>query len=131
MTRMTGRWSILALAAAALAVLGLGFAAGARAVQKPKTVVQVVTIKWAADAAPEQRRAALEGMEKVASEFPGVRNIWLRTIRVQPRDFMTAFAMEFEDLPSAERFARHPAYELWNKSYLPIIEESRTQQVGN
>jgi hypothetical protein len=131
MTRITGRWSVLALVTAALAVLGAGFAAGARAVQKPKTVVQVVTIKWAADAAPDQRRAALEGMEKVASEFPGVRNIWMRTIRVQPRDFMTAFAIEFEDLPSAERFARHPAYELWNKSYLPIIEESRSQQVAN
>jgi hypothetical protein len=128
---MKVRWSVPALVTAALAVLGLGFAAGPRAVQKPKTVVQMVTIKWAADAAPEQRRAALEGLEKVASEFPGVRNIWLRTIRVQPRDFMTAFAIEFEDLPSAERFARHPAYELWNKSCLPIIEESRSQQVTN
>ena len=131
MTRMTGRWSVLALVTATLAALGMGFAAGTRAVQKPKTVVQVVTLKWAADAAPEQRRAALEGMEKVASEFPGVRNIWLRTIRVQPRDFMTAFAIEFEDAQSAERFARQPAYELWNKTYLPVIEESRSQQVTN
>jgi hypothetical protein len=128
---MKVRWSVPALVTAALAVLGLGFAAGARAVQRPKTVVQMVSVKWAADAAPEQRRAALEGLEKVASEFPGVRNIWLRTIRVQPRDFMTAFAIEFEDLPSAERFAHHPAYELWNKSCLPIIEESRSQQVSN
>jgi hypothetical protein len=131
MTRMTGRWSVLALVSATLAVLAVGFAAGARTAQKPKTVVQVVTVKWAADAAPEQRRAALEGMEKVASEFPGVRNIWMRTIRVQPRDFMTAFAIEFEDVQSAERFARQPAYELWNKSYLPVIEESRSQQVTN
>jgi hypothetical protein len=128
---MTGRWSVLVLVTATLAALGMGFAAGARAVQKPKTVVQVVTLKWAADAAPEQRRAALEGMEKVASEFPGARNIWLRTVRVQPRDFMTALAIEFEDLPSAERFARHPAYELWNRTYLPVIEESRSQQVTN
>jgi len=128
---MNGRWSVLALITATLAALGVGFAAGARAVQKPKTVVQVVTLKWAADAAPELRRAALEGMEKVASEFPGARNIWLRTVRIQPRDFMTAFAIEFEDLPSAERFARHPAYELWNKTYLPVIEESRSQQVTN
>jgi antibiotic biosynthesis monooxygenase (ABM) superfamily enzyme len=128
---MTGRRKALALVGAGLAVLGIGFSAGSRAVQKPKTVVQVVTVKWAADAAPDQRKAALEGVEKVALEFPGVRNIWMRTIRVQPRDFMTAFAIEFEDLPSAERFAHSPAYELWNKSYLPIIEESRSQQVSN
>lgn len=131
MTHRNGRWSVLGLVTATLAVLGVGFAAGARAVQKPKTVVQVVTLKWAADAAPELRRAALEGMEKVASEFPGARNIWLRTVRVQPRDFMTAFAIEFEDMQSAERFARQPAYELWNKTYLPAIEESRSQQVAN
>ena len=128
--RLTCR-SVPGLAVAALAILGGAILYGARLMQKPKTVIQVITIKWTADAAPEQRRAALDGVEKMAAEVPGVRNIWLRATRVQPRDFMTAFAIEFEDLPSAERFVRTPAYELWNKSYLPIIEESRTQQVTN
>src|SRR5512135_3505849 len=128
--RLTCR-SAPGLAVAALAILGGTILYGARLMQKPKTVIQVVTIKWTADAAPEQRRAALDGVEKMAAEVPGVRNIWLRATRVQPRDFMTAFAIEFEDLPSAERFVHTPAYELWNKSYLPIIEESRTQQVTN
>jgi hypothetical protein len=94
-------------------------------------VIQVVTIKWTAEAAPELRRAAVEGVEKMAVEIPGVRNLWLRTIRVQPRDFMTAFAIEFEDQASAERYARHPAHDAWNKTFLPIIEESRIQQVTN
>jgi hypothetical protein len=105
--------------------------AGARAVQRPKTVIQVVAIKWAAEAAPESRRAALEGVEKMAAEIPGARSLWLRTLRVQPRDFMTAFAIEFDDPAAAERYARHPAHEAWNKTYLPIIEESRIQQVTN
>jgi hypothetical protein len=106
-------------------------AAGARAYQKPKTVIQVVTIKWAADAAPELRRAAIEDVAKTAAEIPGVERVWLRTLRVQPRDFMSAFALEFEDQAAADRYARHPAHEAWNKTYLPIIEESRIQQVGN
>jgi len=128
--RLTCR-SVPGLGVAALVILGGAILSGAKLMQKPKTVIQVVTIKWTADAAPEQRKAALDGVEKMAAEVPGVRNIWLRATRVQPRDFMTAFAIEFEDLPSAERFVRTPAYELWNKSYLPIIEESRTQQVTN
>jgi hypothetical protein len=128
--KVTNRNSAL-VAVAALALFGAGVLTGARAVQKPKTVIEVVTIKWAADAAPESRRAALEGVERMAAEIPGVRNIWLRTLRVQPRDFMTAFALEFEDLTAAERYARHPAHEAWNKSWLPIIEESRIQQATN
>jgi hypothetical protein len=121
----------MSLTAVALALLGAGMLIGAKTYQRPKTLIQVVTIKWTADAAPEQRRAALEGVEKIAAEAPGVRNVWLRSIRVQPRDFMTAFAIEFEDQASAERFARHPAHEAWNRSFLSIIEESRSQQVTN
>ena len=120
------KWRVLLFALACALVL-----AGARAYQKPKTVIQVMTIKWAAGAAPELRRAAIEGVEKTAAEVPGVERIWLRTLRVQPRDFMSAFALEFEDQAAADRFARHPAHEAWGKTYLSIIEESRIQQVTN
>jgi hypothetical protein len=121
------RWGVAAALALACALV----VAGARGYQKPKTVIQVVTIKWAADAAPELRRAAIEDVGKTLAEIPGVERVWLRTLRVQPRDFMSAFALEFEDQAAADRYARHPAHEAWNKTYLPIIEESRTQQVTN
>jgi hypothetical protein len=125
------RYAWPALPAVMLAALCLGFAATARTVQKPKTVLQVVTIRWASEAAPEQRKAALEGMEKLGAEIPGVKSMWLRTVRVQPRDYMTAFAIEFEDQPAADRFSRHAAYEAWSKTYLPVIEDTRIQQVSN
>ncbi len=125
------KWNPLGIAAAGLALFGAGVLAGAAAYQKPKTVIEVVSLKWSAEAAPEIRRAALEGVESMAAEIPGVRNVWLRTVRVQPRDFMTAYAIEFEDQAAAERFARHPAREAWTKAYLPVIEESRIQQVTN
>jgi len=44
---------------------------------------------------------------------------------------MTAFAIEVDDQAAAERYARRPAHEAWSKSYLPIMEESRIQQVTN
>lgn len=108
-----------------------GRAAASRAVQKPRTVLQVVTIRWAAGASPELRRAALEGIEKLAAETPGVQGIWMRPLRVQPRDFMSAYALEFEDQAAAERFARSPAHEVWNKAFLSLVDESRTQILTN
>jgi len=126
---MNSRTAILPALLAALTIAGALLAAGAY--HKPKTVIHMVTIRWAASAAPEVRRAAIEDIEKMAAAIPGIRNVWLRTLRVQPRDFMTAFALEFEDEAAAERFARHPAHEAWIKKYLPVIEESRTQQVTN
>ncbi|MCC7173927.1 MAG: Dabb family protein [Bryobacterales bacterium] len=123
----TLRWS----GAAMLALAGIAGLAAARAYQKPRSVIQVVSVKWAAGAAPELRKAAIEDIEKIAAEVPGVDRLWLRALRVQPRDFMSAFALEFEDQAAADRFARHPAHEAWSKTYLPIIEESRIQQVTN
>jgi len=125
------RWFRALLLGVCVGLGGAGILAGARALQMPKTVSHLVTIRWSAGAAPELRRAALEGIEKMAAEIPGVQSVWLRTLRTQPRDFMNAYALEFEDQAAAERYARHPAHEAWNKTYLPIIEESRIQQVSN
>jgi hypothetical protein len=126
----TERYALPALLAIALCAGCLSFAAS-RTAYKPRTVIQVVTIRWDGRAAPEERRAAIDGIEKLAAEVPGIKNVWLRAIRVQPRDFMTAYAIEFEDQAAAERFARNPAREAWDKSYLPLIEDTRTQQVTN
>lgn len=123
-------WRKLA-AAGFVAVTVTGLVSAARILQRPKTVIQVVTIKWTSEAAPEHRRAALEGIEKVAGTAPGVRNLWLRALRVQPRDFMTAYAIEFEDAGSADRFQSLPAYDQWKKTYLPFIDETRIQEITN
>jgi hypothetical protein len=124
-------FSVPLAAAAAAALLLAGLAVAAKVHGRPKTVIQVVTIKWTAEAAPEQRKAALEEIEKAAAAAPGVRNLWLRALRVQPRDFMTAYAIEFDDATAAERFPSTPAYEQWKKRFLPLIEESYTQQLTN
>ena len=83
------------------------------------------------DATPEQRQAVLDGVEKMAADIPGIKNVWTKSIRVQPRDFNAAFAIEFEDQAAADRYAKHPAHEAWNKIYQPVRAESRSQQVTN
>lgn len=131
MIRRLANWKVAIGTAVALALLGAGFLAGANKYEKPKSIIHLVAIKWTADSTPEQRKAAIEGIEKMAGEIPGVKNVWLKTIRVQPGDYNAAFAIEFEDQAAADGYAKHPAHDAWYKIYLPIREESRSHQVTN
>jgi len=126
-----GNWKAGLGLTAALALFAAGFLTGANTYGKPKSVIHLVTAKWTADSTPEQRKAAIDGVEKMASEIPGIKSVWLKPVRVQPPDFNVAFAIEFENQAAADRYAKHPAHDAWNKIYLPIREESRSQQVTN
>lgn len=131
MTKKPAVWKAAIGMTAVLAVFGAGYLSGANAYQKPKSIIHLVTIKWTEDSTPEQRKSVIDGVEKMAAEIPGIKNIWLKPIRVQPRDYNAVFAIEFEDQAAADRYAKHPAHDAWNKIYLPIHGESRSQQVTN
>jgi hypothetical protein len=133
------RLAMLVAAFVACVLLALGavnrFAA-------PHTVIHVVTILWKEDSTPEQQQAALDGVKKMAAEIPGIRNVWVKTIEVQGRGkagkdgkpgrpFDAAFAIEFVDQAAADRYVDHPAHLEWNKTYLPIREESTSHQITN
>lgn len=121
--------------AVALLALTLVFLAGVATGQNkyatPKTVVHVVVVKWKAEATEEQKQKAIEGIKTMAAAVPGIQNIWLKSDRVQPREFHTAFAIEFESRAAADAYAEHPAHEEWYKIYMPIREESRSLQITN
>lgn len=131
MSQVLKNWKAAMGVAAALALFGAGYLAGANNYGKPKTIVHLVTVKWTADSTPEQRKAAIEGVEKMAAEIPGIKNVWLKPLRVQPGDYNAVFAIEFTDKAAADRYVKHPAHDAWNKIYLPVREESRSQQVTN
>jgi len=131
MTRRLATWKTVAALAGAAVLFASGVMVGQNKYNKPKSIIHLVTIQWTPEASPEARQAAIDGVEKMAAEIPGIKNIWLKPIRVQPRDFTAAFAIEFEDQAAADRYAKHPAHEAWNKVYLPVRAESRSQQVTN
>jgi hypothetical protein len=97
----------------------------------PTTVLHVVTVQWKADSTPDQQNAAIEGIKTMASQTPGVKNIWIKKIKVQPAEFSTVFAMEFENKAAFDRYTDAPAHKNWEKIYLPIRQESRTHDVTN
>ena len=67
----------------------------------------------------------------MAGAVPGIKNIWIKADRVQPREYSTAFAIEFESRAAADAYAEHPAHEEWYKIYMPIRAESRSLQITN
>jgi hypothetical protein len=132
------RFAMLAAAMAGLVLLALG----ANRFAAPHSVIHVVTILWKEDSTPEQQQAAIDGVRKMAAEIPGIKNVWTKAIKVQGRGtpgkdgkpgraYDTAFVIEFADQAAADRYVDHPAHLEWNKTYLPIREESTTHQITN
>ncbi len=117
--------------AAAIGLFGAGVLAGKNAFHQPSSIIHVVSVKWKADSTPEQQQAAIDGVKTMAAEIPGVKNIWIKSTRVQPQDFNSAFAIEFENKAAADAYADHPAHKAWGKIYQPVHEESRSLQITN
>ena len=117
------------------ACAALAIAAGLLVAQNnysaPNSIIHVVTIKWKADATPEQRKAALEGVKKMAAEIPGIRRVWINATKVQPSSFEDAFVIEFADKAAADRYVDHAAHRAWEKIYIPIREQSVSHQITN
>lgn len=118
-----------------LSVFSAGIIIGQNKFNQPTTLIHVVTVKWKADSTPEQRTKAIEGVKTMASKIPGIKNVWLKTVRVQgpsqDRPYDAAFAIEFENKAAEETYRDHPAHKEWEAIYTPIREESRSHQVTN
>ena len=139
-TRMKPRFrlAVVALAAAALfcggMMLGARRAAQAAApapVSQPKTILHISLIKWKADATDAQKEQIMKEWLEMVSKIPGVKNVWTKPSRMQPREYNTAFAIEFENREAADRYAQDPVHEAWSKKFLAIREASISPQISN
>lgn len=102
----------------------------------PKTVIHVVTLKWTDDSTAEQQQKALDGVKNMAATIPGIKNVWLKKLKVQgqtaankPYDW--AFVMEFESEAALKAYADDPKHKEWETFYLSIREESRSHDISN
>lgn len=114
-----------------LCVFRAGVAVGKNEYGTPKSLIHVVIVKWKAGTSDADKQRAIDGVKTMAAAVPGVKNIWLKADRVQPREFNTAFAIEFESRAAADAYVENPAHKEWEKIYLPIREESRSLQITN
>jgi hypothetical protein len=112
------------------AVLG-GMLLAANSFSAPSTVLHVVVVKWKADSTPQQQQAAIDGIRKMAGAVQGVKTVWVKKVKVQPADYNSVFAIEFESKAAFDAYTNSPAHKDWEKLYLPYREESHTQDVTN
>ena len=108
-------------------LFGAGLLVGAHHIEKPSSVIHVVTIDWKAGTTPEQIKAALDGV--AAMDYPGIKRVWLRSIKSQTKQ--AAFVMEFESEKALEDYAGSDAQKAWYELYLPIREQSITSDITN
>jgi len=108
-----------------------GYAAGENQFWMPKTIIHVSLIKWKDGVSEADKIKAIKGVKKMASLIPGIKNIWIKPVRMQPHDFHAAFVIEFKDQEAANLYSEHPAHEEWLKSFLPIRETSISPQISN
>ncbi len=132
------RIAIAALIAAALfgsgTMVGAWQAARSAPANKfgaPKTIIHISLIKWKADIPDAEKQKALDGVKEMAAQTPGIKNVWTKAVRMQPRDYNAAFVIEFENREAANRYAESPVHEAWTKQFLAIREASISPQVTN
>ena len=122
--------------------LSISAAFGQNKFGAPQSIVHVVTVLWKEDSTPAQRQAAIEGVRKMAGAIPGIKNVWVKTLKVQGsgapgkdgkpgRAYDAAFVIEFADQAAADRYVDHPAHLAWEKVYLPIRDQSTSHQITN
>jgi hypothetical protein len=136
---------IQAVVAASLLV-ALGAAAGfaANRFGKPRSVIHVVTLYYKDGTTEEQKKSVLDAIEKMASEVPGIKNVWLKSTKVQgvfsekqpdgtfkPRPFTDAFVIEFEDQAAFEKYTNPPAHKAFEELYTPLRGRSSTHDITN
>src|SRR5207245_693710 len=97
-----------------------------KAVGQPKTIIHFVSLKWKAEVSDADKQKAIQGVAEMAGKIPGIKNVWLKTIRVQPQDFNAVFAIEFANQDAADTYRDHPAHKAWETEYLKIREASQS-----
>ncbi len=121
---------------AAAMLFWAGFAAGQNKFGTPSSVIHISIIKWKDGVDDAQKKKALDGVKGMAAQIPGMKNVWTRAVRVQPRNegcgmFDDVFAIEFADKAAADAYAKHPAHEKWTEYFLSIRAASISPQVSN
>ena len=116
---------------ATIMLLAAGYALGSNRYGQPKTIIHVVEVQWRPGVTDAQKQQVLDSIRSMAAQIPGIENIWLKPARLEPRDFSTAFAIEFRNRAAADAYAESAAHNAFDKMYVPLRANSLSIQVTN
>lgn len=116
---------------AAIVLAAASYALGSNHFGQPRTIIHVVEVQWRPGVTDAQKQQVLDGIRNMAAQIPGIENIWLKPARLEPRDFSTAFVIEFKDRAAADAYAESAAHNAFDKMYVPLRANSLSIQVTN
>ena len=100
--------------------------------QSPSTVIHIVNVKWKTEASPAKIKAAIDAVHELPSKYPGIKRVWTENLKYQGQEGATqAIVMEFESRDALKKYEDSPAQKWWYELYLPIREESHTDDISN
>jgi hypothetical protein len=123
------RTALITLLAAAL--FGAGYVSGQVHYGQPKTILQVSLIKFRDGVSDAQADDVINGVKTMAARVPGIKNIWLKADRMEPRDFDAAIVIEFVNRAAADAYAESPVHDAWSKKLQQIRLTSISPQITN
>ena len=101
----------------------------------PTSIIHVVTLYWKDGTTDAQKQEALEGVKKMSTKVKGLKNVWIKSIKVQgsidDKQVQSAFVMEFESAAAFKAYDADPAHKAWEEIYLKVRGESRTFDITN
>jgi hypothetical protein len=112
--------------------LSLGLFAAAALGQAPSTVIHIINVKWKVDATPEQIKAVVDAVQQLPAKYPGLKRVWTRNLKYQGQEgFKQAIVMEFESQDALKKYENSAAQKWWYGFYLPVRDESLTDDITN
>ncbi|HLH44906.1 MAG TPA: Dabb family protein [Bryobacteraceae bacterium] len=96
------------------------------------SVIHIIHVKWKIEASPEQIQAAVERARQLPSKYPGIKRVWTKNLKYEGQEgFKQAIVMEFESQDALRKYENSLAQKWWYEAYLPVREDSRTDDVTN
>jgi hypothetical protein len=123
--------TLLGALAISFGLFASGYVAGQNRFGQPKTIIHVVEIKWNPGVPQAEKQRVLAGIKEMAGKIPGIKNIWMQTDRVEPLDFNSAYAIEFQNRAAADAYAESAIHQAWVDKYVPLRAASVSIQVTN
>jgi hypothetical protein len=113
-----------------IVVFFAGYRAGAAnsGLSTPNTIIHHVALKWKPDATDAQKQEAMTRLKALLARLPGVKNVWFKTVKIQPKEYSQTFVIEFKNQAALDAYTNHQRKAEWNEFYLSIRQESQNCQ---
>ncbi|MBI5768781.1 MAG: Dabb family protein [Verrucomicrobia bacterium] len=102
----------------------------------PKSVIHIVTVAFKEGTTPAQIQAALDGVQKLPSQYKGITRVWTKAVKVQNLSDAKVkkthvIVMEFASEKALADYSGSDAQKEWYKVYEGIRQQSTTFDVTN